>query len=119
MFHDLRIRTKLLIAFLIISIIPFTLIGGLAIWISNNALSKQVFSQLESQRDIKKTHIQQFFVERQRNMESLIETVGIFGQSAFEKMRSVQETKKAQVEEYFNRLRADVAVLATNVNLQK
>ncbi|MDP3481386.1 MAG: histidine kinase dimerization/phospho-acceptor domain-containing protein, partial [Desulfoprunum sp.] len=119
MFQGTRLRTKLLMALLAMSSIPLLVIGTLSITTSNKALSELAFGQLESLRDVKRTHIQRFFEERLGDMEVLLQTVTVFEQTAFAKMRSVQEVKKAQVEEYFRKFRADITVLATNVNLFK
>lgn len=115
----MKIRTKLLLAFLGMSILPFAIMGMIAFFTSRTALSDLAFDQLESLREVKKTHIEMFFDERRKNMSVLMETVAIFKQAAFEKMSSVQEVKKAQVEEYFQKCRNDVTVLAENAKIQE
>lgn len=119
MFRHLKIRTKLLLAFLVIGILPFIVTGGISLLTFHTALSDLAFGQLESLREVKKTHIERFVAERERDMGSLIKTVEIFKQAAFEKMQSVQAVKKTQIEEYFRKLRTDTAIFATNVNLVK
>ena len=114
----MTIRIKLLAAFLTISIIPFALVGSIAVITANQALSRLAFGQLESLRAVKKTQIETFFTERQQNMGALIETVTTFKQTAFEQMRSVQEIKQAQVEEYLQQWQNDVTVLAGESSLQ-
>ncbi len=74
MFKDLRIRTKLLIAFLAVGVIPFAIIAITSLNRSSAVISKQVFDQL----------------------------------------KTVQEIKKAQVEELFKRCRSDMMVLSKN-----
>ena len=115
----MKLRTKLFIAFLGMSIIPFMIIGTIALFTSRTALSTIAFGQLESMREVKKRQIESFFDERQKNMNVLMETVSIFQQAAFEKMRSVQEVKKAQTEEYFQKCLGDISVLSEDAQVQE
>jgi methyl-accepting chemotaxis protein len=114
MFKNMKLRTKLLGAFLAVGIIPFALIGAISLIGSEKTLSKMAFDQLESVREVKKAHILNFFAERQAGMTVLMETVANFRQAAFEKLRTVQEIKKAQVEEYFQERLNDAAVISKN-----
>ena len=52
LFKQLKIGPKLLLAFLFVGVIPFLTIGTISLITSNNALSDQAFSQLESMRDV-------------------------------------------------------------------
>jgi len=115
----MKIRTKLLLAFLGMSILPFAIIGMIALLTSRTALSTLAFGQLESLREVKKTQVETFFEERQKNMSVLMETVAIFKQAAFEKMHSVQEVKKAQVEEYVQKCLGDIIVLSEDAQVQE
>ncbi|MCP4403148.1 MAG: HAMP domain-containing protein [bacterium] len=115
----MKLRTKLLTAFLGISIIPFAIIGVIALFTSSAALSNLAFSQLTSLREVKKTHIEMFFEERQNNMNVLMKTVAVFKQAASEKMRSVQEVKKAQIEELFQKYLNDITVLSKDAQVQE
>jgi len=115
MFKRISLRTRLLIVFLIAGIIPFTLIGWIALINSNKAMSKQAFEKLEGIRDVKKVHIENFFAEREKNISVLMETVATLRHSAFEKLRTAQESKKVQIEEYFQEAVSDVRVISKNV----
>ena len=57
----LNIRTKLTIIVFLLSLIPFATIGIIAVNISQNALSRQVFAQLVNIRDSKKTQLERYF----------------------------------------------------------
>ncbi len=118
MFKNIHLRTKLLIAFLAIGIVPLAIIGSVAVLIARDALSKFAFGQLESVREVKKTHLEMFFQERERNMSALVETVSIFKQTAIDQMRSIQEVKKAQVEETVQQWMHDITVLSQETTLQ-
>jgi len=117
MFQNIKIRTKLLTSFLLVSIIPFLLYGAVSLHYSSDALSDQAFAKLEAVRDLKKAQLESFFNERQGNMGILRETVATLRQAAFEKLKIVQEIKKAQLETYFQRCVNDITVLAENATV--
>ena len=58
------LRTKLIIAFLLVGTIPFAIISLFSIYKSNQALDEQVFRQLEMAREMKKVQIQKVYSER-------------------------------------------------------
>ena len=60
MFVNLKLKAKLLSAFLAVGIVPFTILAVIALNRADNALSKQAFDQLVSVRDIKKFQIQRY-----------------------------------------------------------
>ena len=70
-----NLSTKLLAAFLSVGLIPFTIIGAIALINAQNALTNNTMSHLESIRDAKKMAIQQFFETQIRNVTTLA-TVG-------------------------------------------
>ncbi|MDM8521875.1 PAS domain S-box protein [Desulfococcaceae bacterium HSG8] len=64
----MKLGSKMLIAFLLISLIPFISVCVIALVKSSNALSKQAFSHLESVREVKKGQIENFWAERFGNV---------------------------------------------------
>ena len=114
MFKTMTLKTKLLIAFLTISIIPFLTIGIISMLKSGKALSNMAFSQLESMREVKKAQIQNFFVQHQENMAVLMETAANFREDAFDKLSGIQESKKAQIETFFRERHTDIDVFSKN-----
>ncbi|MCP3954183.1 MAG: response regulator [Desulfobacterales bacterium] len=70
-----KLSTKLTAAFLMVGLIPFMLIGGIALINAQNALTDHTMSHLESLRDAKKMSIQQFFKTQLGNITTLA-TVG-------------------------------------------
>ncbi len=117
MFKNIKLRSKLLAAFLAVGLIPFVTIGIFSLINSKKALSDQAFSKLESVRELKKAQIENLFTERKVDMDVLIKTVATLRQAAFEKQRTVQEIKKAQVEEYFKKCLSDIKVISRNVTI--
>jgi methyl-accepting chemotaxis protein len=107
----MKLRTKLLVAFLCVGVIPFAVIGIISLVKSSSALSDQAYGQLEGMRGVKKAQIETFFAERQGDMGVLVETVGTLRQEAFTKLEAIQEIKKAQLTEYFETMKAQLRVL--------
>ncbi len=111
MLKDLKLGTKLLIAFLGVGIVPFAIIGIISLNKSSSALSKSAFNELEAVRGIKKSQIEGFFRKRQDDMGVLMETVAALRKEAFDKLIAVRDIKKTQIESYFSdriRLMTDV-----------
>lgn len=57
----MKLKAKLLTAFLCVGIIPFVILALVAVNKAGNALYKQAFAQLESVRDIKKGELERYF----------------------------------------------------------
>ncbi len=111
---NMTLRTKLLSLFLVVGLLPFAIIAGVAYFTSSNSLEKQAFNQLVGVRDIKKEQIGRFFDERQGDMGVLTETVKTLRFEAFNKLIAVRDIKKAEIERYFAERFGDVSVLAGN-----
>ena len=114
MFKNMKLGTKLLLTFLAVGLVPFGIIGGIALYKASGALSNQAFNQLEAVREIKKAQIEKFFAERKGDMGVLVETVGTLRKEAFDKLQAVQTIKKNQIEGYFAERLGDIAVLSGN-----
>ena len=71
----MKLKTKLLITCLAIALIPMLLIGGIASYVASSAIEKQVFSQLVTVREIKKSQIESYFAERKGDIEVLSGTI--------------------------------------------
>ncbi len=56
----IKIRTKLTLILVILSLIPFVIIGAISTNVAHAALSEQVFAQLESIRDSKKAQVERY-----------------------------------------------------------
>ena len=115
--RHLTIGSKILLAFLFVGIIPFLTIGTISLIKSGNALSDQAFAQLESMRDVKRTQISDYFTARQTELNSLMQTVSTFRQSALDKLTVTQEVKKSQLERYFQHMFDDFTVLCKTTTM--
>jgi len=72
-FKNQRLGTRLLIAFLIVGILPFSIIGYVSLMKSTKALQEQAFNQLEAVREIKKDQIQTYFKTVENQMATFSE----------------------------------------------
>jgi methyl-accepting chemotaxis protein len=104
MFKNMRLGTKLLLAFLAVGIIPLAIVGLITLNKASNSISQSAFNQLDSMRAIKTAQINKFFAERKGDMGVLVETVGTLRKEAFHKLTAVREVKRAAVERYFQTL---------------
>jgi methyl-accepting chemotaxis protein len=60
MFKKMKLRSKLLTAFLSVGIIPFAILALVALHEAGGALSKQAFDQMQSMREVKKGQVEQY-----------------------------------------------------------
>jgi len=109
-----KLRTKMLVAFLAVGLVPFGFIGIFSLSRSSEALSEQAFRQLESIGEVKKAQIENYLSSMQMQMSVLVETVATLRQKAFDKLSSVQATKRAQIENYFQERISNISVLQNN-----
>ena len=114
MLRKIKLGPKLLGAFLAVGLIPFAALAMVSLTTSNNALSKQAFSQLESMREVKQSQIMDLFAGIRGDMNVLLETVKVLRREAFEKLKSVERVKKTQIENFFTRACKDISVLAAS-----
>ncbi len=108
------LRFKLLLSFILVGLIPFTIISLISLNKTGDALSKHVYEHLTAVREIKKYQIEKFFEDRKDDMKVLIETISTLRKEAFDKLEAVKNTKKIQIENYFNERIGDVSVLSRN-----
>ena len=112
MFKNMKLGTKLLLAFLFVGLAPFAIMGAVSLSKSADALEKQAFNQLSAMRGVKQNQIESFFREREGDMNVLMQTVGQIEQEAFNKLKSVQQLKKSQLEQFVEKLHDDITVLS-------
>jgi methyl-accepting chemotaxis protein len=111
---SLRLKPKLIAAFLAVGLIPFAIVSILSLNKSSTALEQSSFNQLDGVRGIKKAQIEQFFAERQGDTAVLAETATTLMMEAFLKLDAIRSIKKSQIQNYLNGIRDDVLLLAKN-----
>ncbi|MBF0233349.1 MAG: response regulator, partial [Desulfamplus sp.] len=110
----LKIRTKLLITFLLLSLLPVSAIGIISYINSTRALSSLAFDQLINIRETKKVQVEKFFIEHKKNLGFLVEAVRSLKLAAFEKLTAVQNSKNSELTQYFNNCFTDIKVLSAS-----
>jgi len=110
----MKLRTKLMLSYLFIGIIPFALIGGISLFKGKTAISRQLFGQLEGLREIKKVRMEDFFVQHEKDAQFLVKIVENLEKAAFDKFAVVQQIKKDQVEKYFRDHLSNLSVISKN-----
>lgn len=98
---SMKIGGKLILIFMLVGLIPFTIIAIMSLISGSKALTSQAFNNLNGVREIKKTQIEQFFKKTESDMGVLVETVSTLRAEALNKLKSIKETKKVQIESYF------------------
>lgn len=110
---NIKMKPKLIALFLIVALVPITIIGLIASNLATNALMDKSYGQLESVRGIKKKQIEKYFEERQGDMGVLVETVSTLRTEAFRKLEAVQAIKKTQIESFFSERAGDAKVFSS------
>lgn len=102
------------IIFSLAAIVPFAILGIMAVSTARDSFIQDKFEQLTSIRGIKKAQVEEFFDERKVDMGVLVETVSTLRREAVKKLKSVGKIKKNQIENYFDQRLTDISVLSEN-----
>jgi methyl-accepting chemotaxis protein len=71
MFRKLKLGSKMIISFLLVGAIPFSIVGLASLQQASSALEKQAFSQLEAVQSLKKIQLENYFDQIRINMKSI------------------------------------------------
>ncbi|MFH1057414.1 MAG: methyl-accepting chemotaxis protein [Pseudomonadota bacterium] len=108
---------SMIIIFSLTAIIPFAVMGYLAVDTARTSFVEGKFEQLESIRAIKLAQLQRFFAERADDMAVLLDMATNLKQEAFDKLAALEQVKKAQVEAWLNERQADAIALAGSADV--
>lgn len=109
-----KISQKLMLSFLVIGVLPALVIGLLSLQQAGKGLENAAFNQLEAVSEIKKVQLQNYFSERERDMQLLVDISKTLRQQALEKLTAVREVKKHAVENYFANIFTQIKVLSAD-----
>ncbi len=112
MLAKLKIRTKLLVYFLSVAMIPFIAIGTFSFFKIQHILSETTFERLVGIREAKKSELERFFSERQADMKILSQNISLLYQHTVNELRAIQANKQNQIEWYFQQQFKDVDVFS-------
>ncbi|QTA79865.1 Methyl-accepting chemotaxis protein, double Cache and HAMP domains-containing [Desulfonema limicola] len=108
---DIKMKSKLITAFLLVGLIPLAIAGWWNGRLAANALMTKSYAQLEAVRGIKTAQIERYFNERRGDMGVLAETVAALRKDAFDKLQAVQKIKKSQLTDYFDSMKFQLHTL--------
>jgi len=109
--NNIKMRTKLIVLFLLVGLAPLALATGVGIFRSSSALQVQALDKLEAVEKIKKQQIETYFRERRGDMAVLAEIVRALQQEGFNALDAVQINKSMRLEDYFSQIRSNLLML--------
>ncbi len=108
-----RIGVKLITAFLLIGLAPLLVSSFISTKRSSAALERASYNQLTGVREIKKKQIENFFKDRESDMNVLLETVNTLQDAAFSKLQAIQTIKKNRIEAFLHGRITDAEIFAS------
>ncbi|MFP4345007.1 MAG: methyl-accepting chemotaxis protein [Anaerolineales bacterium] len=105
-------RGKILIAFLVITLIPLGIVGVLSVLQAEKALQNAATNQLEAVMEVKKDWIESQLAESANDVHLLTETADALREEAFDALQSTLAMKKLQLQLYFQERKSDISVMA-------
>ncbi|MEN8199944.1 MAG: methyl-accepting chemotaxis protein [Thermodesulfobacteriota bacterium] len=112
------IRAKLLFWLLLIALVPMAVLGAVSYSLSSNSLEKQSLENLQSTLALQKNALEDYFSERTRNLENLVDDVQIIKQQEFAKMAAIKNQKQRQINEFFAANFRDISGFAASPQQQ-
>ena len=113
----MTMRTRILLVFLLVGLVPAAVIGINTLMEGIGAIEEQAFNQLNGVREIKKGQLSQYFAERQGDMAVLVGMVERIRADASSQLLSIQALKRNAVEELFKNTTMAIKVARDNNTL--
>ena len=110
---------KLLLGILLIFIMLISGMGVSLLWNTQRMISQAVYRQLESVREIKKSAIQDYFKERQKDMQVMIETISKLKMESLNNLTIIRDNKKKQLENYFSNCFSAMSDIQNNLRVKR
>ena len=111
MFKSKGLRTKLLVAFLLVGLIPFAVVATVSLINSSGALSELTKQQLQDQYDVKRPQVENYFASRRGDLDVLVENIKAQRQQAFNQLESIQDLKQRELESLLKGMKNDLTAL--------
>ena len=109
---------RLMFAILLIFIMFISGTGVFFLWNTQRMISQAVFRQLEGVREIKKSAIQDYFKERQKDMQIMVETISKLKTESLNNLVTIRESKKDQIKNYFSGCFSAMNDIQSNLRVQ-
>lgn len=116
--NNIKIKPRLIALFLLVGLIPLSIVAWYAAKSSTDALLGNSYNQLQSVRGIKKAQVEKFFLERQGDMGVLKEIVNTLRDEAFQKLEAQHDLKIAMLKNYFKKAFLDMNVFARSKDVE-
>lgn len=111
------LKSKFIVIFITLGIIPAAVVSILSTVNSSNDVRSKVYNQLTAINQIKKQAIQNYFNERKGDMGVLVDIADTMQQQAFSQLTSINELKKSQIKDYFENNKVQLNMLANDTKL--
>ena len=98
----MTLKTRLLILFLLVGMIPFGLISTIAYCVCGSALENEAVNRLVTARDMAKARVEGMFDQYRDDLEGLVETAAVLRQDSPGKGDAVGQLKKAEKDLFEN-----------------
>ncbi|MEO5329674.1 MAG: methyl-accepting chemotaxis protein [Magnetococcus sp. THC-1_WYH] len=115
----LSLRKKLLLISLALGLLPVFLMGFMTTYQGTKALRQGELEYLQSVRDLKKLHIENFFLERKQDSDSLMDVVQLLQNEASARLQSIVDNKKNYAELFFKERLDDAKVFSRSESLSQ
>jgi len=102
MLNRIILNKRLQFTILLIFIMSISGMGIFLLWNTQKIISQAVFRQLEGVREIKKIAVQDYFKERQKDMQIMVETISRLKLDSLNSLAIIRDNKKARIENYFS-----------------
>ena len=98
----MKLRSKLIVAFLLVGIVPFAIVAVISLNKTIGALETAAFNQLEGLRAVKTSQVEQFFKNREGDTQVLVQTATSMMEEAFSKLEAIRTIKQNQIQSFFD-----------------
>jgi len=98
----MKLRSKLIVAFLLVGIVPFAIVALISLNKTIVALEEGAFNQLKGLRAVKQSQIEAFFHQREGDTQVLVETTTTMMEEGFRKLEAIRTIKQSQIQSYFD-----------------
>lgn len=104
-------RGKLVLWFLLLTLVPLAIVGGLAYIRAQDALQQAAFEKLAAVRDLKREEINKHFILIEDELNVLAETAENLQAGAIDEFSALQNLKVNALTNYFEELQNDISIV--------
>ncbi len=98
---NVKLKPKLIGLFVLVGVVPLAVVGFWSATLSTDALMESEFKQLRALRDVKEAQLEDYFHDRQIDLQVLTHTVESLEDAALTEMEAVRVNQAQAVETFF------------------